>query len=367
MESLAYIHLVLASDHPPQFHPFSALNGGKLSSQGYLHFLSLGLILSLLFVADSAHALQLTDRGESVRQVQSRLKSLGYFNATTTGYFGTITQTAVKQFQRANGLTPDGIVGPQTMNALMGNPLDKFNPISQNNLTIGSRGQSVSQLQQGLFQLGYLRGVNVTGLFDFRTRIAVQQFQQNYRLRTDGIADRATLNALNTSLSSSNLPVEESPQDTVFRNLVLGDTGAPVESLQTLLKTRGYFTSNITGYFGTITETAVKRFQRDQRLPITGIVNRQTLNLLKGNTDSIVSVPTSTWITLRRGNQGFYVRQLQLRLQALNYYSGSINGVFGRETEYAVFQFQRDYSLNPTGVASPDTLSTLQLLIPSLS
>ena len=46
------------------------------------------------------------------------VKGKGYFNATPTGYFGTITQTAVMNFQRDHGLAVDGIVGPATLNAL---------------------------------------------------------------------------------------------------------------------------------------------------------------------------------------------------------------------------------------------------------
>lgn len=50
-----------------------------------------------------------------VKNLQSDLKYLGYFtHYTTTNYFGSITRNAVVAFQRNNGLTADGIVGPQT-------------------------------------------------------------------------------------------------------------------------------------------------------------------------------------------------------------------------------------------------------------
>lgn len=54
--------------------------------------------------------------GESVRQLQLKLKALGYYSySQITGYFGPITKNAVIKFQRANNLTPyPGWVGPQT-------------------------------------------------------------------------------------------------------------------------------------------------------------------------------------------------------------------------------------------------------------
>ncbi|KXZ40301.1 Peptidoglycan-binding (PGRP) domain of peptidoglycan hydrolases-containing protein [Alkalithermobacter thermoalcaliphilus JW-YL-7 = DSM 7308] len=56
--------------------------------------------------------------GEEVSNLQRRLKELGYFNHNITGYFGTITKAAVQNFQRDSGIAADGIVGPQTINAL---------------------------------------------------------------------------------------------------------------------------------------------------------------------------------------------------------------------------------------------------------
>lgn len=54
--------------------------------------------------------------GYQVEELQRELKTLGFFNYwKTTGYYGTITQTAVIKFQRMYGLKVDGIAGPQTL------------------------------------------------------------------------------------------------------------------------------------------------------------------------------------------------------------------------------------------------------------
>ena len=56
--------------------------------------------------------------GEQVRVIQTKLKNWGYYDGAVDGVFGSQTVQAVKYFQRKNGLTADGIVGPATLKAL---------------------------------------------------------------------------------------------------------------------------------------------------------------------------------------------------------------------------------------------------------
>ena len=57
-------------------------------------------------------------RGEDVKELQSKLESLGYDVGPIDGIFGPLTENAVKQFQKDNGLVIDGIVGQETYAAL---------------------------------------------------------------------------------------------------------------------------------------------------------------------------------------------------------------------------------------------------------
>ena len=52
--------------------------------------------------------------GQSVKDLQSRLYTLGYYQAEIDGQFGAATREAVLAFQRRNGLDADGIVGTET-------------------------------------------------------------------------------------------------------------------------------------------------------------------------------------------------------------------------------------------------------------
>lgn len=60
----------------------------------------------------------------AVRQLQTRLQTLGYLpqNAVITDYYGSLTEQAVINFQRTNGLTVDGVAGTTTLNLLYQTP-----------------------------------------------------------------------------------------------------------------------------------------------------------------------------------------------------------------------------------------------------
>ncbi len=58
---------------------------------------------------------KLGSRGDEVRKIQTKLKSLGFYNGSVDGIYGSATRTAVKKFQRSVGITDDGIAGNKTL------------------------------------------------------------------------------------------------------------------------------------------------------------------------------------------------------------------------------------------------------------
>lgn len=69
--------------------------------------------------AFTGRVLQLGSRGDDVAQLQIRLTQLGY-SITSDGVFGSKTDRAVRSLQSDWGLKVDGIVGPSTLNAILG-------------------------------------------------------------------------------------------------------------------------------------------------------------------------------------------------------------------------------------------------------
>jgi cell wall-associated NlpC family hydrolase len=56
--------------------------------------------------------------GSEVKNLQNDLKGLGYFNASSTGYYGSVTTQSVIQYQKSKGLAADGITGHLTARAI---------------------------------------------------------------------------------------------------------------------------------------------------------------------------------------------------------------------------------------------------------
>ncbi|MDD4291719.1 MAG: spore cortex-lytic enzyme [Clostridia bacterium] len=75
------------------------------------------VIIPTLGSADAA-VVKYGSSGTTVKTIQTKLKQWGYYTGSVDGIFGSKTVTAVKYFQRVNGLTVDGVVGNRTAAAM---------------------------------------------------------------------------------------------------------------------------------------------------------------------------------------------------------------------------------------------------------
>ena len=108
--------------------------------------------------------LQKNSIGIEVKQLQQRLKDLGYYSGDVDGQYGTGTQTAVTAFQAQHGLKADGVAGEQTLAILYSESAQTFVPTPTPSatpamLSSGSSGDEVKALQSRLQQLGFYSGV----------------------------------------------------------------------------------------------------------------------------------------------------------------------------------------------------------------
>ena len=84
----------------------------------FIKILIILLTASCLLCMTTAALSRMGSVGSEVTSIQNALKKQGYYTGAVDGIFGSKTLAAVKNFQRAKGLTVDGIVGPQTLKAL---------------------------------------------------------------------------------------------------------------------------------------------------------------------------------------------------------------------------------------------------------
>ncbi len=85
-------------------------------------FRLLTFVFVLMFVnatAFAASSIRVGDQGTEVAEIQGQLLVLGY-DVMADGNYGPATADAVKDFQKAQGINPDGLIGPATYTALLG-------------------------------------------------------------------------------------------------------------------------------------------------------------------------------------------------------------------------------------------------------
>lgn len=80
--------------------------------------LSVSMVLVALVPAVEAASYKKGSSGAIVTQIQTKLKSWGYYTGTVDGIYGSGTERAVRAFQQKNGLTVDGKAGDQTLAAM---------------------------------------------------------------------------------------------------------------------------------------------------------------------------------------------------------------------------------------------------------
>ena len=80
--------------------------------------LVLAFVFMLLLCVSVGALSKIGSTGGEVSEIQSRLKEWGYYSGAVDGIFGTATRNAVIKFQKANGLTADGIAGSKTLAAM---------------------------------------------------------------------------------------------------------------------------------------------------------------------------------------------------------------------------------------------------------
>jgi hypothetical protein len=136
------------------------------------------------------------DRGAAVEDVQQRLLALGYDLGPTgvDGVFLGATLAALREFQRAHGISEDGVVGPETWSALV----DATFRLGDRLLYVRFpylHGEDVRTLQGALNALGFACG-KPDGIFGPYTERAVREFQANVGLPVDGIAGTDTVRAI---------------------------------------------------------------------------------------------------------------------------------------------------------------------------
>lgn len=240
--------------------------------------------------------------------------------------------------------------------------------VNYETLAVGSEGAKVRALQQALSELGFYSG-KIDGEFGAGTLASLKALQAKNGLRATGIAlpelqkmvyEERVRNSKNKRVLVNTLPpIDGYPMQE-------GDYGDAVYALHQALTQLGHYDGALGHEYTRATALAVRAYQKDHSIKITGKADAFTLLSIKtflGTQAPVQSGSTAltpdTVIEIQSGTRGQAVTDLQERLVALGYYNVLPDGVFDGDDVAALRQFQRVNGLAATGKAD---LVTQQVL-----
>lgn len=177
---------------------------GKYTGYVYKTYVSVTKTASSSSSSSSATRLEKGSTGSDVKDLQTKLKKLGYYDAYVDGDYGDTTVAAVKAFQKKYNLTADGVAGSETLKKLdtAYKNADSNTSTDDDSLRKGATGTAVKTLQTNLKKLGFYTAY-VDGSFGSTTESAVKAFQKKYGLTADGVAGSATLKKIESAVASA--------------------------------------------------------------------------------------------------------------------------------------------------------------------
>ena len=266
-------------------------------------------------------------------------------------------------------------------------PVQSFEPSPPNILLgEGSAGNDVKFIQVRLNRIStnypsIPKIPNVDGVFGVETGNAVREFQRIFTLNQTGTVDKSTwysiqrvYNAVKRLSELDSEGIREEEVSNQFKDLLSeGDSGEDIKTVQYYLRFISEFNPAVPtvpadGYFGESTTAAVRAFQQAYDLPVTGVVDGRTWNMMfdvyygmrssvgdeafGGNT---VSFPG---VFLKYGSEGENVEILQRYINAAHEIypqipQVAVDGVFGTGTRNAVYAAQAVFGLLISGVVGP--------------
>ncbi len=251
-------------------------------------------------------------QGPDVKDLQEELKNIGFYPGAVDGSYGKVTQAAVIQFQLSISRPADGVVGPDTWNQLALRNIHqpvvtsitaydlpsiyidtvkrrlKFSSASLNKTYKVAVGKPSTPSPLGNWVI-VQKALNPGGPFGVRwMRLSVPWggygiHGTNNPSSIGKAVSHGCIRMYNEDVievydrTPIGTPVTIVGSSYADRNMKKGDSGSDVAEVQKMLKKLGYYNSKIDGYFGSLTEQAVRRFQADKNLQVDGIVGPQTI------------------------------------------------------------------------------------------
>ena len=296
------------------------------------------------------------DTGPDVACLERALIRRGHDLGGPIGQFGPTTVTAVRTFQRRNGILQTGVAGPATSARLgiwSGPRIDVPCTVAGRIVRLNTYGIAARCVEQRLIQLGY----DVSGPdrhFDRSGAIAIQTYEHSHGFTiVDRIAGPWTLHRLGI-WSGPSLTVA----CTASRPVLVGTRGSPARCLEQRLIQLGYPLFAPDSTFGRISTGYLRAYQSRLGIRADGRAGKYVLSAL-GIWEQPPRVTCKVRRTVRWGTTGRAAKCVERKLVALGYALYGPDRRFDSTSVDAVRAYQRSKGLDADGVAGPFTLYSL--------
>lgn len=260
-----------------------------------------------------------------IRQIQHGLNALGYDAGPEDGLMGGRTRSAIEAYQRKHDLLVTGQASRSLLDHIEARRAERGTEAAT------AQAELITDIQVQLRAIGY--DVRVTGRLDTATQEAIQSYQREHQLLVTGQPSTALLERLEQTVAEHQEPYSEL-----------------VAQIQSALRQRGYDVDVVSGRMDALTEKAIRSYQRNRGLLVTGEPSRELLTLLEEGQAQDAQ--------LSRREQ---IRRIQEALNARGYEAGPADGVMGPKTRDAVRTYQSDAGMPVTGQISRELLANLDI------
>ena len=229
---------------------------------------------------DGYTTLQEGDSGQAVKELQIRLKELGYFTGATLGNYRTLTMSAVKAYQKAMGLTEDGIATPKLQKMIFAEQQNTQAPqATQKPADTGV--QATVSLKDASSWLNVRKQASassaVVGELKHGTKVSVLGESGDWRQISSGsVSGYVKAEYLKYAEEDAQQP----ETDGEYQTLQYGDSSDAVRALQEQLKKLGYFSGQTLGNYRTQTTAAVKAYQEAMGLEADGVATPELQKMI---------------------------------------------------------------------------------------
>ncbi len=166
-------------------------------------------------------------------------------------------------------------------------------PILTRTIYFGSKGADVLSLQNYLIATGYLNVGSNSGFFGNLTRLAVQKFQCAKGVvcsGTEATTGYGMVGAKTRLAFGSGSVATNTSKTNLTRTIYIGARGADVVVLQNFLIAKGYLNAGSnSGYFGALTQTAVRKYQCAKSLACSGTEGTTGYGLVGAKTRAAIN------------------------------------------------------------------------------